>query len=449
MLKLTMMTCLLNVFLLLTVGDALKVNRVDPHDAFLIHIKEDVATQQTLATRALSDFATSEYHFKTELHELNFATVGMIDDWMAGRVTVETVATAGTSRVPLTSEPNTIAHLEEIVELGKTDALMHLADEQQIEKAFGILEADLDTELAAFKKDFEKGAKDVGNLPKGSTEEAFQKERQEALEGMESLRGDIEKGLQAAHEEAEKTEGKLSQVSTLADIVKNFYHPLGLDGAGDPRMRNARGEKFDISKQGSVDLLVITRGDEVMLKVQGVMTRTLPICRQHFACNFGLFITEVRLSGSQMPKKLVAKTEKAGKPTEPSFTMDDQEMWPLQKGDKTLSSLGLEVLNFSSSSQGVRINVMNTEMLLLHRKSHYNTCDGPNEVTFIDLHIKGVKPMLQDNTIRVGGILGLDSHDDWTGDKNCDIATKARGPELLKINAASKLYQARNVARVE
>jgi len=191
-------------------------------------------------------------------------------------------------------------------------------------------------------------------------------------------------------------------------------------GHGDPHMTNAYGEKFDIVREGLADLLIIRNGHDVLLKIQAMIKRTLPLCNGKFACNFGLFMTEITLSGRWVKKEFRFGTEKAQNKEEPSVLIDGTEVWPLSAENSIFSELNMKVSNFSAFDQGLRFDFMKATLDVRRVIENYAACkkDGKRKVKFFNMYFQGTKKLMSEG-MTVGGILGKDPRHDW---EKCDIS---------------------------
>jgi len=187
---------------------------------------------------------------------------------------------------------------------------------------------------------------------------------------------------------------------------------------GDPKMSNIKGERFDIVREGLADLLIIRDGTKVLLRIQAMIKRILPSCKGRFVCNFGLFTTEVILSGSWTKRKFRFGIEKAQNKDEPSVLIDGAEAWPLSEKNPIFSELSMQVSNFSSSDQGLRFDFMNTTLDIRRIIQNYKVCTNDNKVKFLNVYFRGATELLNKG-MTIGGILGHDPHDDW---EKCDIS---------------------------
>lgn len=195
---------------------------------------------------------------------------------------------------------------------------------------------------------------------------------------------------------------------------------------GDPHIRNVKGAKFDISKQGLADLIKIPSHNAKDLRMEAIFERTISWC-----C-IGIYVTEVRLTGNWLRDDNTITVRSAQKNSlQPSVLLNHKEIWPFEGDLKRGSQVMIKALNYSDSAQGILVKLENNvalEIMRIREKPEF--CDDviPENLqqaySFLNINVQGLGNSMIKSS--VGGLLGTDDYSAWTGNHNCDVQESDR-----------------------
>jgi len=204
---------------------------------------------------------------------------------------------------------------------------------------------------------------------------------------------------------------------------------------GDPHLRNLKGEKFNVVRQGSAPLLKIATDSDgdALLKIMGRIQGASK-------CAQVTMITALNISGSWLEKNVEVKV---GDQSEKAFhvIVNGQQVWsagliaPEYKDRMDWSApkslqykrnfvfnheadkFFVEELDTSKTAKtdpGIQIAMSSNPNLILkiHRPMRH-----PNSIPHLNMNVQGLGTV--SNSLKVGGLLGTDDHSDWIANSDC------------------------------
>lgn len=209
----------------------------------------------------------------------------------------------------------------------------------------------------------------------------------------------------------------------------------GASAAGDPHLLNIKGEKFNIARQGSAQLVNVNSDGTSHLEV-------VALIEGNRRCGKKMFITEVNASGSWLEKNVAVIVGSGQEEAAFRVMVDGQEVWsPASRGYVPPSTLS-KVFNHADKFY---INEMPAlpgmeAQVALELQTAYDVKMKISRPMFrasttphLNFDIHGLTTL--PHSLKLGGLLGLDDHSNWVArDKDC--ASFAHSTEAVEGSVA-------------
>jgi hypothetical protein len=191
---------------------------------------------------------------------------------------------------------------------------------------------------------------------------------------------------------------------------------------GDPHVRNIKGEKFDIHRQGYAPLLSVASDSMAHLEVMALIEMVKK-------CQKKMFITQVNSSGSWLEKNVAVTVGGLTGQKAFSLMVDGQEVWsPAAQGYKPPSDENIifkHADKFSISEMTSKATPATQPGVELKTAHHVNLkivrpLRRPTSPPHLNFDIQGLNKLPL--SFKIGGLLGNDDHSHWTTrDENCGV----------------------------